>query len=88
MTKIYLGLGRDHSIRPGDVVGAIANETGLSGGAIGAIDIYDDYTLVDIPAADAPRVVSIMNGKFLRTQRVKAEIAQDAKNQVPRRRRT
>ncbi|MSQ15709.1 MAG: DEAD/DEAH box helicase [Dehalococcoidia bacterium] len=74
MTKIFLNLGRAQRIRPADVVGAIANEAGIAGEAIGAIDIYDNFTLVEVPAKDAARVASALNQSKLRGQRVKVEL--------------
>ena len=43
-------VGRNHGANPGSIVGAIANETGISGSQIGRIRLYDDYGTVDLPA--------------------------------------
>jgi len=43
-------VGHDHGVKPGNIVGAIANEAGLDSDHIGRIDIYDEYSLVDLPA--------------------------------------
>ncbi|MFO0869746.1 MAG: DEAD/DEAH box helicase [Pirellulales bacterium] len=43
-------VGRRHQVSPGALVGAIANETGLDGASIGRIAIYDDFSIVDLPA--------------------------------------
>ncbi len=43
-------VGHMHHIKPGNLVGAIANEAGLDSQYIGRIDIFDDYTLIDLPA--------------------------------------
>ena len=43
--------GSRAGVRPADIVGAIANEAGVPGKAIGAIDIYDDFTFVELPPA-------------------------------------
>jgi ATP-dependent RNA helicase DeaD len=50
VTRLFVGAGRAAGMRPGDLVGAIANEAGLSGGDIGAIQIADGFSLVDVPA--------------------------------------
>ncbi len=83
MTQILVNLGRTHRIRPTDVVGAIANEAGLPGEAIGAIDIYDTFTLVDVPQKDAARIVSVLQRTNLRGHRVKAEVV-SSKQRGPR----
>ncbi len=45
-----VAVGNIHQIKPGNIVGAIANEAGLDSAHIGRIEIFDDYTLVDLPA--------------------------------------
>ncbi len=44
-----INVGNDHGVRPGNIVGAIANEAGLDAKHIGRIDIRDRYTLLDLP---------------------------------------
>jgi ATP-dependent RNA helicase DeaD len=44
-----LAVGRMHDVKPGQIVGAIANEAGLESQHIGKIDIFEDYTLIDLP---------------------------------------
>ena len=50
MERFRLAVGHDHGVMPGNIVGAIANEADISGNNIGRINIYDDYTLIDLPA--------------------------------------
>src|SRR5579875_1310528 len=75
MTKLFLSLGRADGLRPNDIVGAIANEAGLPGKAIGAIDLYDRFSLVQVPKKDAHRVLAALQRTTLRGRRVHAEIA-------------
>ena len=49
MARLFLNVGRDQNIKPGDVLGAIAGESGISGRMIGSIDMYDKYTFVEVP---------------------------------------
>nr|WP_245803385.1 DEAD/DEAH box helicase [Corynebacterium sphenisci] len=51
-----ISVGRNQGVRPGAIVGAIANEGGLQSGDFGHIDIRGDYTLVELPA-NLPREV-------------------------------
>jgi hypothetical protein len=62
-------------VRPADIVGAIANEAGLPGKAIGAIDIYDDFTYVDVPSEYLEQVMAGMAGATIRNQAVKVRPA-------------
>jgi ATP-dependent RNA helicase DeaD len=69
-TRIFIGAGRLDSLRPGDLVGAIANEAGLPGDAIGAIRITDRFSLVDVPADRAEQVIRALRATTLRGKRV------------------
>ena len=42
-------VGHDHGVKPGNIVGAIANEAGVEGRHIGRVDIQDTYSIVDLP---------------------------------------
>jgi len=44
-----IDVGRQHRVKPGNIVGAIANEAGLDAEYIGSINIQDQYSLVDLP---------------------------------------
>ncbi len=50
MARLFIDIGRASGISVGDIVGAIANEGDVPGKAIGAIDVYDRFTLVDVLA--------------------------------------
>jgi ATP-dependent RNA helicase DeaD len=50
MAKYRIQVGRRHKVQPGAIVGAIANEGGLSRGDFGHIDIQVDHSLVELPA--------------------------------------
>ncbi len=49
MTRYRLAVGRRHGVRPGNIVGAIANEARLQSRHIGRIEIHEDHSLVDLP---------------------------------------
>ncbi|CAN5656043.1 DEAD/DEAH box helicase [soil metagenome] len=55
MAKYRIAVGRRHKVQPGAIVGALANEGGLSRGDFGHIDIHGDHTLVELPADLSPR---------------------------------
>ncbi|MBL8201989.1 MAG: DEAD/DEAH box helicase [Chromatiales bacterium] len=48
--RYRLAVGHTHGVKPGNIVGAIANEAGLDSKRIGRVDIRDDHSLVDLPA--------------------------------------
>ena len=56
MERYRIEVGRQHGVRPGDIVGAIANEAGLESRYIGNIDINPEFSLVDLPTG-MPKVI-------------------------------
>ena len=79
MTRLFIHAGRRAGIRPMDIVGAIANESGLPGNRVGAIDLYDNFTFVEVPSEDAGRVLNALNKTTLRGHRVEVNIARPKK---------
>jgi len=75
MSRIFIGLGRQDGLRPGDLVGAIAGEAGLNGKAIGVIDILDRVAFVEVPSGEADRVVAALRNTKLRNRKVKVQLA-------------
>ena len=69
--RLFVSAGHDIGLRPGDVVGAIANECDLSGADIGPILISERFTLVEIPDGAAGEVVSRLRRTTMRGQEVK-----------------
>jgi ATP-dependent RNA helicase DeaD len=58
MERFRLEVGWRDRVKPGNIVGAIANEGGLTGRSIGKIRIYDTHTTVDLPKGIPPEVVA------------------------------
>ncbi len=70
MAKIFVGAGRNAGVRPQDLVGAIANEAGVSGSLIGAIEITDRFSIVEVPEQVADQVVKALGKSSLRGKKV------------------
>ncbi|HEX2417420.1 MAG TPA: DEAD/DEAH box helicase [Micromonosporaceae bacterium] len=68
--RLFLSVGRRAGIRPNDLVGAIAGESHLTGNDIGAIDIADRFSLVEIPEADAEKVISALRRATIKGRKV------------------
>ncbi|HEX6898752.1 MAG TPA: DEAD/DEAH box helicase [Thermoanaerobaculia bacterium] len=75
MVRLFLGAGSWAGVRPGDIVGAIANEAGVPGKAIGSIDIYDRFTFVEIPAQYRDQVLERMAQATIRGRPVNIRVA-------------
>jgi ATP-dependent RNA helicase DeaD len=65
-TRLFVGAGRSAGIRPQDLVGAIAGETRLSGRDIGAIEIADRFSLVEVPESAADEVVAALRATTIK----------------------
>jgi ATP-dependent RNA helicase DeaD len=61
-TRLFVNAGRASGIRPQDIVGALANESSLSGRDIGAIQIHERHALVEIPEHAADDVLRSLRG--------------------------
>ncbi len=75
MTRLFINIGKKDKINPGHIVGAIAGETGLSGKLIGAIDVYDRYTFVEVPTENAQEVMRIMKNNYIKGNKINVEPA-------------
>jgi ATP-dependent RNA helicase DeaD len=68
---LHISLGRRAGVRPGDLVGAIANEVDLPGRQIGPIRIADQYSVVGIPERSVDHAVRVLNGSLVRGKAAK-----------------
>ena len=66
MGKLYVGLGRKAGIRPQDLVGAIANESGISGRDIGDIKVSDQFSIVEVPSDEVDNILRSMKHASIR----------------------
>ena len=70
MTRLFIGAGRTAGVRPRDLVGAIAGESGVDGRAIGAIEVSDRFSIVEVPDEHAQEIIAA-----LRTSTIKGKKA-------------
>jgi ATP-dependent RNA helicase DeaD len=68
-TRLFVGTGRSSGVRPQDLVGAITGESYLNGRDIGAIEIAERFSLVEVPEAAADDVVTALRGASIKGQR-------------------
>ncbi|NLX10430.1 MAG: DEAD/DEAH box helicase [Chloroflexi bacterium] len=81
MTRLYIGVGREDGVRPGDIVGAIANEADIPGRSIGAIEIYDGFSFVDVPSNQAEHILRALRQTTIRNHRVTASVAKPTRTE-------
>jgi ATP-dependent RNA helicase DeaD len=68
-TRLFVGTGRSSGIRPRDLVGVITGESQLSGRDIGAIEIADRFSLVEVPESAADDVIAALRQASIRGRR-------------------
>ena len=76
--KLFIGAGRKAGIRPGDLVGAITGEAGVSSQVVGSIEIADNFSLVEVPDELADEIIRAMKQATIRGQKVKVRRDRDA----------
>ena len=70
MSRIYISTGHKAGVRPGDIVGAIANEAGIPSRKIGAIEITESFTLVVVEQSVAAAVIDSLGESTIKGRRV------------------
>ncbi|WP_250277637.1 DEAD/DEAH box helicase [[Clostridium] colinum] len=75
LVRLFINVGKKKRVRAKDIVGAIAGECGIPGKAIGDIDIYDEYTFLDVPKKYVKDILKGMKGKKIKKVSVKVERA-------------
>ncbi len=75
MVRLFINLGKNQRIKPGDILGAIAGETGMPGKLIGSIDMYDKYTFVEVPREYASEVIQVMKTAKIKGKSINIEPA-------------
>ncbi|WP_343210075.1 DEAD/DEAH box helicase [Anaerolentibacter hominis] len=73
--RLFLNIGKKSHVKPGDILGAIAGETGMPGRMIGSIDMFDKFTFVDVPEKYAKSIIKKMKKAKIKGKKVNIEIA-------------
>jgi len=71
---VAFNVGRQHLVTPADLVGKIAGVTRLPANVVGAIDIHEDHTLVDVATAHAEQVAAKLAGIRIKNQSLKPSV--------------
>ncbi|MDR1001555.1 MAG: DEAD/DEAH box helicase [Clostridiales bacterium] len=79
VVRLFLTVGKKDKVNPNDIVGAIANETGVPGRIIGQIDIFDEFTFVDVPKGFAKEIITLMKNKKIKGKKINIERAKQRK---------
>jgi ATP-dependent RNA helicase DeaD len=68
--RLFIGAGRQAGIRPGDLVGAITGEAGVESRSLGAIEIADKFSLIDVPETLADEIIAALRATTIRGKKV------------------
>ena len=75
MARRFINIGKSQRVTPGDILGAVAGESGIPGRLVGSIDMYDGYTFVDVPAEYAEDVLNAMSHARIKGKHIHVEKA-------------
>ena len=71
MERFRIEVGHKHEVKPGNIVGAIANEAGLDSQYIGGINIHDDYSEIDLPEGMPKEIFNDLKKVWVSGQQLK-----------------
>ena len=63
--RLFVSAGKRDDLGPGDLLGALTNESGVPGKRVGRIDVRESHSLIEVRESDAKKVISAMNGVTL-----------------------
>jgi ATP-dependent RNA helicase DeaD len=75
MARLYIDIGRNDGVRPADIVGAIANEANIPGRAIGAIELFEHFSFVEVPDNTFDRVMRALKRTTIRGRKISPSVA-------------
>ena len=79
MARLFINIGKNQNVKPGDILGAIAGESGMPGKMVGSIDMYDKYTFVEVPRENADAVLQAMKDVKIKGKNIHMEKANGGK---------
>jgi ATP-dependent RNA helicase DeaD len=77
MVKYKLGVGTQHGIQKGDIVGAIANEAGIESKVMGRISLSDDHSFIELPEGMPKDVFKTLQNVKVRGEKLNISVADD-----------
>ena len=80
MVRMFMNIGKKDRVRIGDILGAVAGESGMEGALVGTIDMYDNFSFVEVPHEYAAAVLEAMNHSKIKGRRVNMEPAKNVRN--------
>ncbi|MGE4500373.1 MAG: DEAD/DEAH box helicase [Hydrogenovibrio sp.] len=85
MDRFRIEVGRQHGVKPGNIIGCIANEAGLDGEHIQKLNIEDAYSLVDLPTEMPKDIFNDLKKAWVCGQQLKIARIKDVAHSAKRR---
>jgi len=85
MERYRIEVGRNHGVKPGNIIGCIANEANIGGESIQKLNIEDNFSTVDLPSTMAKDSITDLKGAWVCGQQLKIAKMNSAKSPVKRR---
>jgi len=82
--RLFVSAGTRDNIRPGDLVGAITGEAAVTGEQIGKIELRDTFSVVEVAADVANRVIKALNGTTMRGRSLRVDFDRKPSAPAPR----
>ena len=82
MTRLFVSVGSRDNVKPGDLVGAIANQAGVTSASIGKVDVRESHSVVEVSADIAELVIEKVTGTEIRGRRaiVRRDIERESRD--------
>ncbi len=78
MERYRLEVGHEHKVKPGNIVGAIANEADIESKHIGRINIFDEYSVVDLPEGMPKEILQHLKNTYVAGRKINISLFKDA----------
>lgn len=75
IARLFVNIGKNQNVTPGDILGAIAGEAGIPGRVVGSIDMYEGYTFVEVPRKYSDQVLKAMEHAKIKGKKIHVERA-------------
>jgi len=72
--KLFISIGSQDGIRPGDLLGAVTGEAGIAGSQVGKIDVRDAHSQVEVDGRVANKVIRALNGTTIRGRALRVDL--------------
>jgi len=75
MVRFFINVGRKQKIKAKDIIKAVVENTGLSSHVIGKIDVFDNFSFIEVPQESAKSFISLMDKRKIKGKKVNVELA-------------